>query len=258
MRFIPAILIFFSLLFHCERAQAIAPSVAGTLSIIPGLGQVSTGETLEGVAWFASVVGLFSSGSSYARDVGFKLWEYNLYDAYRDAHGQDTVQTGVVKDYLSFLNPVNLFDPYSVGIVGYGSYRALTASSTASLGPRSVFQGAFYYGFVGLGEEGLFRGFLFPGFSHLTGSYFVGGVLSSIAFSASHLMNKQSYYHSAAGLGELFLLGAALSMQTYRNHFDLRHSIFTHAWYDIIIDYAGKKADGEGLPPLGLKVGFEF
>ncbi len=252
------LLAFISFTWCARPASATAPGVAGTLSLVPGLGQVSNGDVGEGLLWFVTTVGLFVMPSKYMSDIGFKLWEYNMYDAYRDAGPQGAAKQTVFANYLGFINPLNIADPVGLGILGYGTARALTAKSTASLGPRNKLGGAFYYGFVGLGEEGLFRGFLFPGFSSIFSSKFVGATVSSVLFSLSHLTNSQSYYHSVGGLTELFALGMALCWETNNNHNDLRHGIFTHAWYDFIIDYAGKKADGSAPATLGIKMSLPF
>jgi membrane protease YdiL (CAAX protease family) len=239
-------------------AKAVAPGVAGTLSIIPGLGQVSNGQFLEGTAWFVSSIGLFIQRNPFVSNVGFKLWEYNMYDAYRDAGAHNAAKYSAFENYIAFLNPAGVIDPVGDGILAYGTARTLTARSTASLGPKNRIAGAFYYGFVGFGEEGLFRGFLFPGFSDLLSSRWAGAIVSSLLFSASHLTNKDAYYHSVSGLGELFLLGMAFCWQTNNNGFDIRHGIFTHAWYDFIIDYVGKKADSHFPDTFGVKVTLPF
>jgi membrane protease YdiL (CAAX protease family) len=126
------------------------------------------------------------------------------------------------------------------------------------LGPDNRAAGAFYYGFVGFGEEGLFRGALYPGLSHVFGSYWLGALTSSALFAVSHLPNKQAYYHSGRGLAELFVFGMILCAQTTYNHFDLRHSIFTHAWYDFVIDYESKASTASASLTPELRVGFRF
>ena len=84
-------------------------------------------------------------------------------------------------------------------------------------------------------------------------------MVSSALFSLSHLTNSQSYYHSGRGLGFLFIFGMLECWQVTSNEFDLRHSIFSHAWYDILVDY-GKFGSAQGelaqLPDLGIKLSF--
>jgi len=43
--------------FGFPSAQAISPGTAGLLSVVPGLGQVAEGNTLEGVGWFTVIMG---------------------------------------------------------------------------------------------------------------------------------------------------------------------------------------------------------
>lgn len=216
---------------------AIAPGAAGVLSIVPGLGQAATGNVLEGLAWFTTVAGLHFSGSSYAHNIGQEIWQYNMYDAYRDAGAKNTAKQTVLENAIAPFNPANLFDPISVGILGYGAYTSSRGKNIVRQGPRGVAAGAFLFAMVGLGEEGLFRGFLFPGFSHLTNSYTVGAVTSSAVFAAFHLGNKDDYYRSAKGLTTIFTAGLLFCLQTYMNNFDLRHSIFSHAWFDFTVEY---------------------
>lgn len=65
------------------------PGLYGALSIVPGLGQAASGNPLEGLTWFITSLGLWTSKNSYISNVGFKLWEYNMYDAYRDAGAKE-------------------------------------------------------------------------------------------------------------------------------------------------------------------------
>jgi membrane protease YdiL (CAAX protease family) len=237
-------------------AHAIAPAAAGIFSIIPGLGQLAAERPLEGLAWFTTVATLSSVRSSYANNIGLELWEYNIYDAYRDAGAKDTSKETALENGVAFLNPINLIDPISVGVIGYAAYGS-HGKNVVRQGPSSAVSGAFLFGMVGLGEEGLFRGFLFPGFSHLTNSYTAGAVLSSSAFAAAHLVNKNSYYHSRRGLLTIFAGGMLLCWQTYLQRWDLRHSIFTHAWFDFTTEYA--KIGGSSLqtvPKLSFHLDF--
>jgi membrane protease YdiL (CAAX protease family) len=184
-----------------------------------------------------------------------------MYDAYRDAGPSHSTNYNVAENYIAFLNPLNLIDPFSVGFVGIGAIAGRNSKNRTRMGPRSPVLGAFFYGFVGLGEEGLFRGFLFPGFSDLFDSYVAGAVTSSILFSVSHLTNKQAFYHSATGLSFLFLAGMVFCWQTHYNHFDLRHSIFAHAWYDFLVDYGYQTTNplqSNAPTGYGLRFGFDL
>lgn len=228
-----------------SHSQAAAPGVSGTLSIVPGLGQVANGNPLEGLTWFLTSMGLFLSGNSDLSQVGFDLWQYNMYDAYRDAGARSTTKYNIAENYIGAFNPINLVDPIGAPIVGYGAALSARGGYPALRSPKKV----AIYGFVGLGEEGLFRGFLFPGFSDLTGSKWVGAILSSAVFSAAHVTGGASHL-SASPLLQRFVLGMLFSWQTNRNNFDLRNSIFAHAWYDIFVD------NGAEVHLLKLKIPF--
>lgn len=231
-------LLIISLLANTNSSYAIAPAAAGILSIIPGLGQVSAGRPMEGLAWFTSILALSATHDKWARAIGFELWQYNLYDAYRDAGARDTGKQTFLENEIAFLNPANLIDPISVGVIGSGVYAGTRNKNITRQGPKNTAAGILLFSTVGLGEEGLFRGFLFPGFSHLTNSYFVGAVMSSAVFAAAHMGNKSDYYRSSRGLLTIFTGGMLFCLQTYQQKWDLRHSIFTHAWFDIAIEYA--------------------
>ena len=237
------------------------PGVSGALSIIPGLGQVANGDALEGVAWFVSSIGLwFLYPNSYVNTVGFKIWEYNTYDAYRDAGAKETSKQTALQNYVAFMNPMNLVDPFSIGIVGYGIYSGASSPpyDKNRLGPPPPLAGAFFYGFVGWGEEAQFRGFLYPGLSYLLGgSHFWGAVASSAVFAAAHITNSQQTYHTAGTLGFLFAFGMLECWQVTTNHFDLRDNIFSHAWFDFSLDYVGQHPTGSGQieHPYVVKMG---
>jgi membrane protease YdiL (CAAX protease family) len=234
------------------------PGVSGTLSIVPGLGQVANGDALEGAGWFAASIGLFLSRNPYVSNVGFKLWMYNMYDAYKDAGAKETTKHSALANYAGVANPLNIVDPFSAGFLTYSTLAAFHTppDQKSKLGPDSEVLGAFYFGATGLGEEGLFRGFLYPGFSYLFSSHLAGATLSSLLFAAAHLANTQGFYHSYGGLAYLFSLGMLWCWQTTYNHYDLRHNIFTHAWFDWTLEYVGGKAQntGNGIPPIAFRI----
>lgn len=242
-------------IFYAPQSHAVSPELAGTLSIVPGLGQAANGQVLEGLAWTVTTVGLYLSRNYYLSNVGYKLWEYNMYDAYRDAGARDAAKESVFSNYIAILNPLNIIDPIGIGILGLGTYSAINSKSTVTQGPNSLLGSTAFFGFVALGEEGLFRGFLFPAFSDLFDSKWAGATVSSAAFALSHLTNKAQFYHSAWGLSVLFLGGMALCWQTYNNNYDLRHSIFTHAWFDVIVDYGGRKGTTRVLDQEPISLG---
>lgn len=210
-----------------------APGVSGLLSIVPGLGQVANGDGLEGLGYFAASAGLFFGGrkDSAMRHIGFDIWMYNMYDAYRDAGAKDTSKENIFQNYIANFNPLNIIDPIG------GSFVVFAAASNGKADhlkgtPRSLGGRIAYYSFVGFGEEALFRGFLFPGISHLFSSKIVGAILSSVIFSAAHR-------EFGSAFTARFLMGLAFCGQVYLNKFDLRKNIFAHTWYDVLVTRNG-------------------
>src|SRR4051812_38345229 len=88
-----------------------APGVSGALSIIPGLGQVANGDAAEGLGWFATSVGLVLTRNRYLGQIGFDLWLYNMYDAYKDAGAKRTKPLTLGQNWIAAFNPVNAVDP---------------------------------------------------------------------------------------------------------------------------------------------------
>jgi membrane protease YdiL (CAAX protease family) len=167
---------------------------------------------------------------------GFDLWMYNMYDSYRDAKPEsgNTTDYNLWQNWVGAFNPKNFLDPYGAPIVSVGF----------TLGALGRFRGAHpiqpaEYSLVGLGEEGLFRGFLFPAFSDLFGSKFVGGFVSSALFSLAHATGGKQNLTGIA-LGSRFVFGTLFALQTHRNKYDLRPSIFAHTWWDVFVDASGK------------------
>ena len=83
-----------------------------------------------------------------------------------------------------------------------------------------------------MGEEALFRGFLFPALSTTFNSKVVGAITSSLLFSLFHITNGASdMEHNFA---QRFAMGCIFSFEADRNKYDLRHQIFAHSWIDVI------------------------
>jgi hypothetical protein len=229
--------------FTSTRAEATGAGVAGFLSIVPGLGQVANGDALEGAGWFITTTGLFFSGNKILGQVGYDLWQYNMYDAYRDAKPTNRryQDHNVFQNYFATFNPLNIIDPIGAPVVGLG----------AVVGSRNHYKGIRnptyipYFGFIGLGEEGLFRGFLFPGFSEVMGTV-PSAIFTSALFALFHITNGKG----ALGAGPLtsrFVMGLLFCWQVHLNDYDLRKSIFAHAWWDIFVapgSPRGVKIDG--------------
>jgi hypothetical protein len=224
--------LFFTL--SSPSARAVTPGFSGTLSIVPGLGQAVNGNLFEGLGWLVTVGGLYGSRNSRLAQIGFDLWMYNMYDAYRDARPPAAANHNVFQNYFAFANPLNLIDPIGAPIVAFGA-----ASSSASGYPALRDPGAIaMYGFVGLGEEGLYRGFFFPSLSQMTSSKWAGAILSSAIFSVAHATGGSSNLQASL-LAQRFIGGLFFCWQADRNRYDLRKNIFAHAWYDILVDKGG-------------------
>ncbi len=220
-------------------ARASAPAgLVGTASVIPGLGQTLNGNIVEGVGWFGSIFSLyFLNSNSGLRQVGWDLWMYNMYDAYRDAKPKIKryANHNVAQNYLAAFNPLNVLDPVGASVVGVAAFSGYSVGYPA-LRLTSV---PLVYGVVGMGEEGLFRGFLFPAFSDLFHSAILGSVVSSVAFGLIHATGGVENLQPLV-LGQRIVFGLIFCYQAHRNRYDLRKSIFAHTWYDILVDRGGK------------------
>lgn len=231
-------LLIVSLVFSGTVQAKPTPGVAGTLSVIPGLGQVTNGDTLEGLAWLTTVVTLSVVKNPVARKFGMNLWMYNTYDAYRDAGATRTQKNSVFGNYIANFNPLYAFDPIGTPILGLAALSPGTSESQKGT-PHSAIGRAFYYSSVGLGEEALFRGFLFPAFSEGLGTKWGGAALSSAIFSAAHGQGGAAFVFR-------FLAGMLFCWQVDRHKYDLRPSIFAHSWFDFLLTRKGNvKAEVE-------------
>jgi hypothetical protein len=227
---------FLCLFFHLTFAHAQSPGVSGSLSIIPGLGQAVNGNGLEGVAWFGSVAGLMITNSRRTRQIGFDLWMYNMYDAYRD---KSRKQTTFIGDYFASYNPVNAIDWIGTPMVAV----AATTANPSNITPERVVEMSF----VGLGEEGLFRGFLFPSLSQTFNSKWIGATISSAAFSLVHLDGSKP-------IPMRFLMGMLFCWQTNNNRGDIKKSIFAHTWWDVFVT----SKDSSKVDGLSYNIEYKF
>lgn len=214
-----------------------SPAISGLLSIAPGLGQVANGNSLEGLGWFVTSVGLFFSGNRYAGQVGYDLWMYNMYDAYRDAGASDTSKQNVFQNWIAPFNPLNLIDPIGPPMIALTVFASDPKNSLR--GPKNRFFTLPFFTAVAAGEEALFRGFLYPAFSHLTHSKIIGATISSAAFSAFHLLNFTPFDSTGGALWMRFAMGMIFCLQLSYNKYDMRKGIFAHAWVDTIVDWRG-------------------
>lgn len=220
--------------YSARNAYAVAAGVSGTLSIIPGLGQAINGEPLEGLVWLTTIVGLYFSKNYYLSQAGWDLWFYNMYDAYRDAkpNNHNFTNYNVFQNYIAAYNPLNLIDPIGAPVVAFGGLVGAKRGYPALGNPAKILM----YGFVGLGEEGLFRGFLFPAMTDVFfDSKLMGAITSSILFALIHVTGGKSNLAPVV-MAQRFTFGMLFSWQAHRNKYDLREGIFAHAWYDILVD----------------------
>ncbi len=225
-----------------SKAQAkVPPLIAGVLSTVPGLGQVSQGDFFEGAAWFGTTAGLWFSRNPMLMQIGFDVWLYNFYDAYRDAAFKGGGKPKFAKNHYWFenliapANPLNLWDPLGATVVGLG------AAGGYSYGYPTLrsWRKPVIHTFVGWGEEAAFRGFLFPAFSSiLFSSPWAGAITSSAVFSVAHAIGGPENLEPLP-LAVRFGFGMLMCWQVHRNQYDLRKSIFAHTWYNILIDNEG-------------------
>lgn len=230
--------------FQKSRADALMwPGVYGTLGVVPGLGHVAQGDLLEGVGWFGATVLLMGSGNGLLSSIGFNVWMYNMYDAYKDAGAQKTVQESIYQNYFANFQLANIKDPIGAPIVAVGAIAGAGNGFAGLKNPVSWVK----YTFVGLGEEALFRGFLYPGMSSiLFGSEFLGALTSAALFSAAH-NNKTSMEFTIR-----YIAGLLFCWQASRNKYDLRKNIFAHSWYDVFV------AGGAEVPVYGAKFSLRY
>jgi hypothetical protein len=213
------IIILMTLILHSTNSAFAAPGgVYGTLSIIPGLGQAVNGNVIEGISWFATIAILSGNKNTVAQSVGSDLWFYNMYDAYRDATpaGNKVSKENIFENSIAVINPLNILDP-------------IGAPALALYGPSMKFnhitgKNVIKYGFVGVGEEALFRGFLFPAFTNVTNSKWIGAITSSVVFGLAH---------TSGNVVPRMILGMFYCWELDRNKYDLRKNIFSHAWIDV-------------------------
>ncbi len=248
-----------------KQARA-AAGVAGLLSIIPGLGQIYDGETLEGLGWFSTVIGfeIFSPAVNISAPVagqntrllaqaGYDLWLYNMYDAYRDAKPRN----GLYTNYSAFSNYVAAFNPVNVADAVTGTYLGFNVIlDRKELGHFGQLNRYPFFAFVGMGEEGLFRGFLFPAFSaDVFHSKIAGAFASTVLFDLFHLTNGAADFRN--NFIQRFIMGLVFCWATDRNKYDLRDGIFAHSMIDIGAE-AGAGTPHAFLGMTGVKLGWKF
>lgn len=258
---------------RARPAHAVGAGLAGTMSLVPGMGQIAAGNTWEGLAWFAGLGGglayIYLGGANAYRfrtpgDVEgtsfpilpqaiFNLWMYNMYDAYRHAKPQSrkVSETWLLGHFAANLNPLNLIDPIGAPIIAGG----LGATVYYKFSPVKDWTRPVFFSFVGLGEEALFRGFLFPAFSDFLGSNWAGAILSSAMFSAAHGINGGEALKPGP-LAFRFGFGMLFCWQVHRNRYNLNKSIFAHTWYDVLVTPIPGRESAIGGGQLQFKIRF--
>jgi len=208
-----------------NTANAKTPAgLAGVLSIVPGLGQVSNGDFLEGLGWFASTVVLYKV-QPY---VAFDLHMYNMYDAYRDAKPSNGRYTNysLFENYIGVFNPLNALDLVGGPLLTfYGVVPGLAYYKGQNLYPLKAISTSF----IGPAEEGLFRGFLFPAFSSAVSSKLGGALISSILFGLVHTQ------YDPKNQMVVGLYGLVQCVIADLNKYDLRKGMFSHSWTDFFL-----------------------
>ena len=246
------------------NARAVTPAVFGSASLIPGLGQSFNGHYIEGAGWFITTLGLMSTNDVVLKNIGQDIWFYNIYDAWKDAGGRPSSDHFVGYEYAQNFNPVKLADPFSIGFLGVAAASRSSAknnkdnkNANENNDKISTVGSIAMYTFVGLGEESLFRGFLYPAFSSWLGNW-GGAIVSSTAFSFAHIGA------SSGGNAMRFLAGMLFCWQYTRNNYQLGANVFAHSWYDQILvgNMSIKNSRDEKLswrdPPVGLQFSISF
>ncbi|EQC47509.1 CPBP family intramembrane glutamic endopeptidase [Bacteriovorax sp. Seq25_V] len=251
------------------RAQA----YQGLSSIIPGLGQSMNGSHWEGASYFVSSVGLLSMKDPKLRTLGLNIAFYSMYDAWRDAGGTPSNRESFIfYDYAQMFNPLNASDSIAVGFLSLAAYNRSTARDHAiedaereddqeklyRLLRTDAWKSIFTFAAVGMGEEALFRGFLFPSMSSTVGIW-GGAIFSSALFAFAHVGAT-----TEENIGRT-IMGLAFCWQYHRNNYNLNSNIFTHAWYDQILvgpfniaDKSNSKKIGFNNMPIGLTLTFKM
>jgi hypothetical protein len=252
---LPGIMAFLVLASSHVHAK-VEPEVKGIASILPGLGQALNGDYYETPLWLAATLPLMFSQSPYLQSIGSDLWLYNMYDAYKDAKPASMryADNNLYSNYIATYNPMNVIDPIGGPFLGvYGVLPGWVRYHGKNVTPKQI----FYASFVGLGEEGFFRGFLYPAFTDLVNSKLFGAVVSSALFGLAHTQ------YNTGGKAVVAAVGLIFCWQYTNNDYDLRKNVFTHSWIDVFLIPPGA-AGGADLPqnktrPVSLKdVGVAF
>ena len=228
-------------LFESPKPCLASAGWVGLSSAIPGVGQTINGNPLEGLGYLVSTIYLMSSKSAVVKSMGFDLWMYNMYDAYRDARpsGSAFSDQNIFQNLSAPFYPPNFLDWRGATLVAAGAAAGAHQQYPALKKPELIAK----YAFVGFGEEALFRGFVLPSFTDSFHSKGWGIVLSSAVFSVAHAATGDGSALAPSVLVVRWILGMWLAWQADSNKYDLRKNIFAHAWYDVLVDSTGSTND---------------
>lgn len=235
--------------------------------ILPGIGQFVYGRPLHGAAFLgttAAGVGIALSGDPEALeleslprtgDTQRAFYGLQLASTAGMLSAYETFRTGlpalrangeyqfIGDDHASTLSLFTApFDPTFLtrwttwlGLAYTGAVAALVAIEGTDPGqinrPFTVGDGAFTAGVslnAGIGEEALFRGWLYPLLYENLGAKWLANPIQAGIFGA---------LHPQAGPFAIMIGGWALyqGWLTKRNGWNVRESIFQHVWYDVVI-----------------------
>lgn len=120
------------------RRRRKSPTIAAALSLLPGLGQAYSGSILRGVLFFVAFQAL-RDWSGLTPLVGYFLYTFNLWDAYRLTEKRTTVQNGGTVRKLDRFEE-GLVTLTGLGVVGYTLLQmgGLAAATSAAVVPLAA------------------------------------------------------------------------------------------------------------------------
>jgi hypothetical protein len=182
---------------------------------------------------------------------GPSIWEFHPLRGVQLGGTEHTDNT-VFQNYLAFYNPLNILDPIGAPLlIGYGIVPGVNKFKGTNLNGPKLLQVSF----IGLGEESLFRGFLFPALSDLFSSAILGAVGSSLAFGAIHTQ------YDLAGMAVVAAFGLVECLQIHLNKYDPRKNMFAHSWVDFFLldpDGTTTSSNSASIPPVGARLNLAF
>ena len=237
----------------------VPPETYALFSLLPGAGQGAQGEWGRGAGWFAGVVGLGAlsagllaqqelAGGTYASQASLDAYFYNCFDAYNLA--AKVTPASPLDNFLSAFDVRYLARPavlipavlaataLATGYAETSVFGQTYTEDQRGYANALAFGGSWVFtGFVGTGEEGLFRGFLQHSLSNRL-SPWVGIPGASALFALAH-----TQYTGTASLS-VGLFGLYQGIMTHFNNYDLGPAIFLHTLWDALL-FTGQWRAGE-------------